>query len=331
MESETTGLCPVALDELAQVSTPQKPTFKQVGDDPAVWFLTNRMTFLATAEETSSAYSLVHTLTQCNGTPPPHIHSQEDEAFYMVRGLGRFLVGTEVFEASPGSVTYLPRGVAHAPVLLSEDAEVLILVAPGGFSEFFRQQSIPATTSGLPTLTQAHMPMVENILSLGQEFGLTFLPPGAAVASWPVPESQRPPVHLNAGEGDLQDFLGARVKIKLEASQTQGLFSMFELEDEPGFQFPEHQCRHASEAYYVLDGSYEFMVEGEIRQAAPGSFVYAPANTWIGYRNCGRVPGKILVVTASSGHEAFFRAAHSQARNLLEPIAHQHGIEFSQR
>lgn len=305
------------------ISGGEQTFVKEVCGDEAFWFLTNRMTFLASPEETNNAYSLVHTLTQCNGTPPPHVHAREDEAFYMIQGSGKFLVGGESYEAKPGTVTYLPRGLAHAPILLSENAEVLILVAPGDYANFFKQQSIPAG-AGLPSIIQAHMPVMEDILDLGREFGLTFLPPGTAVSSWPIPDIHTPPCHIDVAEGERLSLFGHEITIKLEGFQTNELFSMFEIESPPESDFPAHRYLTASEGYYVLEGEYEFTVEGRSRQVGPGAYVYVPANSLSGFRSDG--PGKLLLITATSGHERFFRAAAIQDLDPSEAL--QHGFEF---
>ncbi len=45
---------------------------------------------------------------------PPHIHHEDDEAWYVVEGRLRVRVGDEVVEAGPGSCVFAPRGAVHS-------------------------------------------------------------------------------------------------------------------------------------------------------------------------------------------------------------------------
>jgi len=45
---------------------------------------------------------------------PPHVHTHEDEVYYVLEGALTFLLGTEVVTAGAGSTVILPRGHLHA-------------------------------------------------------------------------------------------------------------------------------------------------------------------------------------------------------------------------
>ncbi len=55
---------------------------------------------LATGAQTAGGYFLTHAIVPPGGGPPPHIHTREEEAFYIVRGDLSFLLGDEEVEAS---------------------------------------------------------------------------------------------------------------------------------------------------------------------------------------------------------------------------------------
>jgi mannose-6-phosphate isomerase-like protein (cupin superfamily) len=42
--------------------------------------------FLATGEDTNGKYTLIEALVGPGGGPPPHVHSREDEGFYILEG-----------------------------------------------------------------------------------------------------------------------------------------------------------------------------------------------------------------------------------------------------
>src|SRR5690606_30745239 len=75
-----------------------------------------------------------------NGGPPMHIHPGQDEFFHVLEGEYRFQVGEERLMAAPGDLVFLPRGVPHAFIQLSEHARMLVVYQPAGDMEgFFRE------------------------------------------------------------------------------------------------------------------------------------------------------------------------------------------------
>lgn len=88
------------------------------------------------------------------GTPGPgrHVHTNEDEAIYVVAGLLTVEVGDQRFEAGPESFVWMPRGVPHVFANLS-DAEVWTvgLLNPPGLEDMFHEQAeYFATLQGPP-------------------------------------------------------------------------------------------------------------------------------------------------------------------------------------
>lgn len=73
-----------------------------------------------------------------SGTPPPHVHREHDECFYIIEGTFNFTLGTEVVEAPADSVVFVPRGTPHA-FKHSEGARALVFVVPAHLEGFFRE------------------------------------------------------------------------------------------------------------------------------------------------------------------------------------------------
>jgi quercetin dioxygenase-like cupin family protein len=72
------------------------------------------------------------------GGPPPHIHRERRELFYVVAGTFEFTVGENVFEAGPGSVVLVPPDTRHG-FKAGEGAKALVFVAPAGLEGFFSE------------------------------------------------------------------------------------------------------------------------------------------------------------------------------------------------
>ena len=78
-----------------------------------------------------------------NGGPPLHIHPYQDEIFYVIEGEYRFQVGEDKYELKPGDTIFLPRGIRHAFIQLSEKGRLIITYQPAGKIEgFFKTTSL---------------------------------------------------------------------------------------------------------------------------------------------------------------------------------------------
>lgn len=94
--------------------------------------------FLVTGHESAGAFALWHATVPPGGGPPPHIHRNEVEIFYMLSGTIRFFDGDTAVDAIAGMTLVMPRGNRHRFVnQSSEIAEMLILVTPAGLEELF--------------------------------------------------------------------------------------------------------------------------------------------------------------------------------------------------
>jgi Cupin domain len=58
---------------------------------------------LASGRQTGNVYALSEIRVSPNNGPPPHIHSREDESFFVLEGEVEFQVGDEKITALPGT------------------------------------------------------------------------------------------------------------------------------------------------------------------------------------------------------------------------------------
>jgi mannose-6-phosphate isomerase-like protein (cupin superfamily) len=95
--------------------------------------------YIATGEDTGGAYSLFEAIVPAKDPgPPPHIHKNEDEAFYVLEGEFTVSMGDEEFRARRGDFAFLPRGISHKFRSESDTVgRLLVIVNPSGFEKFF--------------------------------------------------------------------------------------------------------------------------------------------------------------------------------------------------
>src|SRR5207245_6839871 len=92
--------------------------------------------FLATGEETSGKHAWWEAVVLPGGGPPPHVHSREEEGFFILDGEITFTVDGERRVAGAGTSANLPIGTPHSFKNESgRTARMLILVAPAGLEQ----------------------------------------------------------------------------------------------------------------------------------------------------------------------------------------------------
>jgi mannose-6-phosphate isomerase-like protein (cupin superfamily) len=114
-----------------------------------IWIVGDTMTFKATGESTGGSLALVENLTAPDGGPPPHIHTREDEFFYVLDGSFEIRIGDELRAVGPGGFAYVPRGTVHNFRNTAETpSRILAGFTPSGMEGFFRESGRPATDDG---------------------------------------------------------------------------------------------------------------------------------------------------------------------------------------
>jgi mannose-6-phosphate isomerase-like protein (cupin superfamily) len=70
--------------------------------------------------------------------PPPHVHHQRDELFYIIKGRFTFVLGTREFEVEQGGTVFVPRGTRHG-FKAQPESQALLIIAPAGLEGFFTE------------------------------------------------------------------------------------------------------------------------------------------------------------------------------------------------
>src|SRR5262245_279129 len=160
-------------------STPPLKAFKRTPSlELSKWYLGNLTTHLAEKKDTAGSFFLVEGVLAPGTEPPPHVHSREDELFYVLEGEFDVYVGDEAFKVEAGECVFLPRFKPHAFLIRSPRLRVLVLFTPAGLDEAFRTESTPAQRLELPAgaVTYSTGDLEKTALRFS-EFGVRFLPP----------------------------------------------------------------------------------------------------------------------------------------------------------
>jgi len=158
------------------------------------WYLGILTTNLAETKETNGAFYLVEVTFVPGTEPPPHVHSRENELFYVLEGEFDVYVGEEAFKVEAGECIFLPKFKPHAWVIRSPRLRMLNLFTPGGLEEAFRSVSSPAQSldvpSGAPTYSTADLRQTTERFSAN---GVRLLTPEEVVVQLPLYPKSLPP------------------------------------------------------------------------------------------------------------------------------------------
>jgi mannose-6-phosphate isomerase-like protein (cupin superfamily) len=107
--------------------------------------------------QTGDAYAVNEALSPPQGGPPLHLHRVTDEIFYVIEGDYEVVCGDSRFNAQPGTLFVVPKGVPHRVRNVSTtNGRVLVTLVPGGFQKFFEDADGVANPDKLAEIAQRH-------------------------------------------------------------------------------------------------------------------------------------------------------------------------------
>lgn len=145
------------------------------GEGEGLWFFNGLFTVKAGGPDTREAFTLIEAELPAGEGPPPHIHHNEDEGFYVLEGEVSITCGEQTWTAVPGSFAMLPRGVPHSfTVSPAGNARMLQITSPAQFERFAAEMGEPANTMTMPTPAEIDIP---KLLGIVPRYGIEMLPP----------------------------------------------------------------------------------------------------------------------------------------------------------
>jgi mannose-6-phosphate isomerase-like protein (cupin superfamily) len=127
------------------------------GGARALWVWGGLVRFSALGEDTSPQSGAF-----------PHVHHEEDQAFYVLEGEHEFVCDGQNFAAETGSFVYVPRGTVHSFTNVSTTpGRILVLSTPaGGTERFFFEVGEPATDESSPPPTSRGPESMDDVARL---------------------------------------------------------------------------------------------------------------------------------------------------------------------
>ncbi|MGH3145272.1 MAG: cupin domain-containing protein [Rubrobacter sp.] len=157
-------------------TTQVKPYSRRLEAGTGFWSMGMLGCWLAEGKDTDGSFALAEGLVPRGAEPPPHTHTREDEAFYILEGEMSVRVGGKTIEAKSGDLVYLPRGIEHTFEPKTPTVRALFLITPAGLEEAFKHLSETARGLTLPPPPE-EPPDVERMVTIFGAHGVEFAPP----------------------------------------------------------------------------------------------------------------------------------------------------------
>jgi len=146
------------------------------GEGKSFWLLTDLHTFKVVGDETNGAFTVAELTAGPELAPPPHIHRNSSESFYILEGIFDFSLAGQAFTAGAGAFVYLPKGVVHTHRAGGgASARALVIQSPAGVERFIEEAGRPTTD---PSVRPAppELPELERVVAIARKHGIEVPP-----------------------------------------------------------------------------------------------------------------------------------------------------------
>lgn len=139
---------------------------------------------------------------------------------------------------------------------------------------------------------------------------------------------------LGPGDGHRLTARGSVMAFKAVGAQTGGDFSLMQRTLPPGGRTPPaHRHTNCSEAFFVLDGTITFWLDGAEQPGGPGDFLLVPRGAAHTFGNQADEPARLLVLHAPAA-DGYFEELHRlwsgdqpPEREQERELMRRHGME----
>ena len=127
------------------------------------------LVFKVTGEDNGGAFDYFTVEVSPHGGPPLHVHHEQEETLHVLAGRFKVRIGDEESTLDVGGFAYMPSGLPHAFLnLTDEPGEVIVVYTPGGGHKFYEELG-PLTRNGDPDRA--------TVAAVFEKYGMTLLGP----------------------------------------------------------------------------------------------------------------------------------------------------------
>src|SRR5215470_3437123 len=158
----------------AQISTRKAPSIKHQPKAKRYYFDVGLGSVCLSGRDTGGAYCLLEVSLAPGMGVPRHMHTREDEVYFVLSGELEVTIGQQTFVLRPGDSLMAPRDIPHA-LRNSGDTtnHFLLLFSPSGFEGFMMATAVPAPDNATAPMEPPQI-AVRNVHDLAASYGIIF-------------------------------------------------------------------------------------------------------------------------------------------------------------
>ena len=158
----------------AQASTRKAPSIKHQPKAKRYYFDVGLGSVCLSGIDTGGAYCLLEVSLAPGIGVPRHMHTREDEVYFILAGELEVTVGEKIFVLRPGDTLLAPRDLPHKLRNSGNTTNHYLLVfSPSGFEEFIMATALPAPDNAVAP-TEPPAVAVRNVHELAADYAIVF-------------------------------------------------------------------------------------------------------------------------------------------------------------
>ncbi|HVW78900.1 MAG TPA: cupin domain-containing protein [Alloacidobacterium sp.] len=143
----------------------------ETGQGHSFWLMGDFYSIKTAAEQTGGAYSITEIKSFPGNGPPPHIHHNEDECWYVVEGAFSVIINDRIFDIADGDYVRIPKGTPHTfKNVGAVPGKMLVILSPGGLEGLWAELGQPGSSQEQPR--EDDPSVLNRLLSLAPRYGL---------------------------------------------------------------------------------------------------------------------------------------------------------------
>jgi quercetin dioxygenase-like cupin family protein len=159
--------------------TTEAPLVVQAGETETLWHGDALWEWHIRSEQTGNRFWLAELSAKAGWGSPVHLHTREDETFFVLSGALHVQVGELAEDIPAGGSAFLPKDLPHSYRIASDTAKFLVVGTPGGFDGWFFETGRPADARTTPPPASEEPDWPAYVAALDR-YGVQFIAPPPA-------------------------------------------------------------------------------------------------------------------------------------------------------
>jgi mannose-6-phosphate isomerase-like protein (cupin superfamily) len=286
---------------------------------------------LASSKQTQNKIAVFTSGAVLSDAPGFHFHNEAHDVFLVTKGYLKLWNGDKCRILGPGDFAYVPPKVIHNPEMLGPHTELIGLIAPGDWVDFFRYVAEPDDSIIVPEFDnrdlKAHI--IPKLMAAGDRFDVQFVrdyqPP--MVSDWGEDEERIPDgqesYYLRFMTGPRWMAGGLMSRPFITTKQNGGRFAIASIETSNNYPPPELFSKdlvfeEVDHCFCVQEGCLSVVLDGHETLVREGETLVVPAGSAFSLQARSRYV-RVYSFTSGDGLEALIYTAGESYKGFVLP------------